>query len=77
MYAFTEDLKKLIKIALLVGNKTKEDLTNEIYYQLEQLKSNKPDDMANNIIKNIKVSDDKVLYTKKSPINYRWIIPDG
>lgn len=70
MLAFSlSDLKKLIDLVRKISHKSKEDFSEKIIENIQNLDTLNVNDF-------IKENKPQNLYTKKSPVNYRWIIPN-
>lgn len=70
MLAFKfDDLKILVDFCQNLGRNSKNNHTEKIIEEIQNLKNFKIEDFIKKDIK------DKI-FTKKSPIHYRWIIPD-
>lgn len=70
MIALTfEELKNLIRISQKLGRKSEKDFSDLIIQRIDELNSLSEKDF-------IKETEEKKIYTKKSPVHYRWIIPD-
>lgn len=64
-----EDLKKIIQFSQEIGSKTSNDMSEKLIENINNLHNLKINDF-------IGEPNKPVLYTKKSPIHYRWIIPN-
>ena len=64
-----EDLKKIIQFSQEIGSKTSNDMSEKLIENINNLHNLKINDFVGE-------SNKQVLYTKKSPIHYPWIIPN-
>ena len=64
-----QDLIKLIQLAQKIGEKTKIDYSANLVEKIQDLNNLSVNDI-------IKEENVKEIFTKKSPVNYRWVIPD-
>ena len=74
LFCFTyEKLKKLINLAESIGQNTKKDYSEKIINSIQDLdKLNAADLIETDANKN-----SQQLFSKKSPIHYNWLMPNG